>query len=102
MATVKRKNANGPRKSQNGKSGMVRARIEPALKERAEKILAKIGISPSDAIRVLYRQITLRKGLPFEVRIPTATTRRALAEADAGKLTEYASSEEMLADILGE
>jgi antitoxin component of RelBE/YafQ-DinJ toxin-antitoxin module len=48
-------------------------------------ILDQIGLSPSDAIRMSYRQVTLCKGLPFDARIPSATTRKALRDAEAGR-----------------
>lgn len=67
------------------KTAMIRARMEPGLKEEAEQVLAKVGLSPTEAIRLFYRQISLRGGLPFEVRLPNAVTRAAIAEARAGK-----------------
>ncbi len=48
----------------------VYARIDNDLKENAERILQKLGISPSSAIQMLYSQIVLTRGLPFEVRLP--------------------------------
>ena len=67
------------------KTAMIRARMEPDLKEEAEQVLAKVGLSPTEAIRLFYRQVSLRGGLPFEVRVPNAKTRAAVAEARAGK-----------------
>jgi DNA-damage-inducible protein J len=79
-----------------GQSGMVRARIAPDLKAEAETILDQIGLSSSDAIRMFYKQITMLNGLPFEARIPNATTRQALRDADAGKnLTRYADADDL-------
>jgi DNA-damage-inducible protein J len=79
-----------------GMSGMVRARIDPALKARAETILNDLGLNASDAIRLFYTQVALSKGLPFEVKIPNATTRKAILDARAGKnLKHYASTAEM-------
>ncbi len=49
----------------------VYARIDTTLKENAENILAKLGISPSGAIQMLYSQIVLRGGIPFEVSLPS-------------------------------
>ena len=46
------------------------ARIEPEIKKEAEEILASLGISSSHAIAIFYRQIILKKGLPFEVKLP--------------------------------
>ena len=50
----------------------VYARIDTALKENAERILSQLGISPSSAIQMLYSQIVLTKGIPFELRLPSA------------------------------
>lgn len=47
----------------------VYARIDSKLKEDAEKILEQVGLTPSAAISMFYKQITMRKGLPFEVRV---------------------------------
>src|SRR3954454_15828683 len=88
------------RRSGAAKTGMIRARVSPELKARAEGILARIGLSSSDAIRMLYKQVTLRNGLPFEARIPNATTRKALRDAEAGRdMTDYASVDEMFEDL---
>lgn len=54
------------------KSANLYARIEPDVKEQAESILATLGIPASNAINMFYKQIILNRGLPFEVRIPTA------------------------------
>lgn len=67
------------------KTAMIRARMEPALKREAEAVLAEVGLSPTEAIRLFYRQISLRNGLPFEVRVPNAATKRAIAEARGRK-----------------
>ena len=50
----------------------VYARIDTGLKNSAEEILAQLGISPSSAIQMLYSQIVLQKGMPFELRLPTS------------------------------
>ena len=51
----------------------VYARIDTTLKENAEGILSRLGISPSAAIQMLYSQIVLTKGMPFELRLPAET-----------------------------
>ena len=48
----------------------VYARIDTGLKENAEAILSQLGISPSEAIKMLYRQIVLVKGMPFKPKLP--------------------------------
>lgn len=52
------------------KSASVYARIDPVLKEQAETILSTLGIPTSNAIDMFFKQIVLKKGLPFEVRLP--------------------------------
>ncbi len=52
------------------KSANLYARIEPDVKEQAESILAALGIPASNAINMFYKQIILRRGLPFDVKLP--------------------------------
>jgi DNA-damage-inducible protein J len=70
------------------KSETIRARVEPALKNEAEAVLDKLGMTPTEAITLFYRQVTLYRGLPFPVRIPNALTRKALDEARRRKNIE--------------
>lgn len=70
------------------KTTTIRARIEPKLKAEAEAVLAKLGLTPSDAIRLLYHQVKLAKALPFEIAIerkPNATTRKAMKDLETGR-----------------
>lgn len=55
------------------KSANLYVRIEPEIKEQAEKILSTLGIPASNAINMFYKQIILQRGLPFEVKIPERT-----------------------------
>ena len=64
------------------KSANLYARIEPEVKEQAESILSTLGIPASNAINMFYKQIILNRGLPFEVKIPTAKP------VNAAELTE--------------
>ena len=50
----------------------VYARIDSGLKENAEAILAQLGITPSSAIQMFYRQVVLTRGLPLELHLPAA------------------------------
>lgn len=54
------------------KSANLYARIEPDVKEQAEKILSTLGIPASSAINMFYKQIILQRGLPFDVKIPSS------------------------------
>lgn len=56
----------------SAKSANLYARIEPDVKEQAESILSALGIPASNAINMFYKQIILQRGLPFEVKIPSA------------------------------
>jgi len=68
------------------RAAMIRARMEPDVKEKAEAIFEKLGLNATGAINMFYKQVILQKGIPFDVRLPNATTRKALAEAKAGKV----------------
>ena len=59
------------------KSANLYARIEPDVKDQAEKILASLGIPASNAINIFYKQIILQRGLPFEVRLPVSVPFKA-------------------------
>jgi DNA-damage-inducible protein J len=67
------------------KSATVRARIEPNLKNKAEKVFRELGLSTTQAINLFYKQVELRNGLPFEVVIPNDMTRRTFSNTDTGK-----------------
>ena len=62
------------------KAAMIRARVELELKQEAELVLNRLGLSASDAIRLFYRQVVLQQGLPFQVVITNPETLEALAE----------------------
>lgn len=64
---------------------MIRARVEPALKQRAEAMLEQLGLSPTTAITLFYRQVVQAQGLPFRVRLPNAETRQAMEDARTGR-----------------
>ena len=66
------------------KSSNLYARIEPDVKEQAEKILSALGIPASNAINMFYKQIILQRGLPFDVKLPSSrpVNMPALSEAE--------------------
>ena len=78
------------------KSAVIHARIEPSTKEMAESLLRKLGLSPTEAIRLFYHQICLKKGLPFQVLVPNPKTVDTLNKSSAG---EDVSSFESLDDM---
>jgi DNA-damage-inducible protein J len=77
----------------------VRARIDSATKERAADALAAMGLSISDAIRLLMLRVADERRLPFEVKVPNATTRKAIAELEAGKGKRFTSADALMADL---
>lgn len=70
------------------KSETIRARVEPSLKQEAEAVLDRLGMTPTEAITLFYKQVSLHRGLPFPVRIPNARTREALRAARRGENVE--------------
>jgi len=67
------------------KTSTVRARIEPDLKDKAERVFRDLGLTTTQAITLFYKQVELRKGLPFDVVVPNETTRRTFSDTDAGR-----------------
>ena len=82
------------------KTDRVEVRIESDLKQAAEAVFSKLGVSPSDAIRIFYKQVELHQGFPFEVRIPNAETLAAIEEVEKHpeRLKRYKSVDEMFED----
>ena len=77
----------------------VRARIDTNTKERAATALEAMGLSISDAIRLLMLRIADEHRLPFDVKVPNATTKKALAELEAGKGKKFTSVDDLMADL---
>jgi DNA-damage-inducible protein J len=78
------------------KSSVVHVRIEPHTKQKAEGVLRKLGLTPTEAIRIFYRQISLRGSLPFPVKIPNELTASTLAKSRRGEdIQEFGSVEAM-------
>jgi len=77
----------------------VRARIDAKTKKRAADALGEMGLSISDAIRLLMRRVADERRLPFELKVPNAATREAIAELEAGKGKRVADVEALLADL---
>ncbi|MBF0254152.1 MAG: type II toxin-antitoxin system RelB/DinJ family antitoxin [Candidatus Omnitrophica bacterium] len=63
------------------KSAMIRARTEASLKTEVEKIFRALGLSCTDAINIFYRQVKMRRGIPFDVKIPNKVTIEAMESA---------------------
>ena len=77
----------------------VRARIDSSTKERASVALDAMGLSISDAIRLLMLRIADEQRLPFEVKVPNAKTRKAIAELESGKGKKFTAVDDLIADL---
>ncbi len=77
----------------------VRARIDANTKERAAEALDAMGLSISDAIRLLMLRIADEHRLPFAVKVPNARTRKAMCELESGKAARFANVDDLMADL---
>jgi DNA-damage-inducible protein J len=85
------------------KTAAVHSRIQPEIKQQAEDILSRLGVSPTEAIRMFYTQITLRNGLPFDVSIPNETTEKTLKDSRSGRnLERFNSADELFKSGMNE
>lgn len=78
---------------------VVRARIDGRVKDEAAAVLAAMGLTVSDAFRLLMVRVAKEKALPFEPLIPNAKTVRAMKEARRGKLRRFDRVEDVMADL---
>ena len=83
-------------------NAVVRARIDEHIKEEASAVLAAMGLTVSDAFRIMMTRIAHEKALPFDPWVPNETTIAAMREARAGKLKRFESAEELMADLHAE
>jgi len=82
------------------KTANVRARIEPGLKIEVESILSELGLTACETVHLLYRQIKLRRGLPFDVLVPNELTARTLKASKKGKgIKRFGSRKGLYADL---
>ncbi len=65
---------------------MLQVRMDAKTKAKAEKILKRLGMTPSEAVRIFMAQTVEEQGLPFTPHIPNAESKKAIAEARNGKL----------------
>lgn len=80
-------------------NALVQARIDDAVKKEASVVLAAIGLTVSDAVRLLLTRVAQEKALPFEPLIPNETTIKAMKEARKGGLPRFNNVEDLMADL---
>jgi len=78
---------------------VVRARIDGQVKMEATEVLGKMGLSVSDAIRMLMIRIAREKALPFDVKVPNEETRTAMRELESGGGKTFKTVAALLADL---
>ena len=80
-------------------TAVVRARIDEKTKRKASKALAGMGLSMSDAIRLMLVRVAEEKALPFDVYEPNEESLRAIAELERGEGRKFETIEEFMADL---
>ena len=80
-------------------NAVVRARIDGNIKEEATAVLAAMGLTPSDAFRILMTRVAKEKALPFEPLVPNKETIEAMKEARKGKLKSFTSVDDLMMDL---
>lgn len=83
-------------------NAVVRARIDGQIKEEASAVLAAMGLTASDAFRIMMTRIAREKALPFEPLVPNAETIAAMKEARRGNLPSFDSVDDLMADLNAE
>lgn len=78
---------------------LVQARIDGAVKEEAAAVLAAMGLTISDAVRLLLFRVAHEKALPFAPLIPNAATVEAMKEARKGGLPQFAGVQALMDDL---
>lgn len=80
-------------------NAVVRARIDKHIKEEATVVLEAMGLTVSDAFRIMLTRVAREKALPFEPLVPNAETIAAMKEARRGGLPSFATVEDLMSDL---
>jgi len=83
-------------------NSVVRARIDSRIKEEAATVLEAMGLTVSDAFRILLTRIANEKRLPFEPLVPNEETIQAMKEARCGRLDSFNSVDDLMANLNSE
>jgi DNA-damage-inducible protein J len=78
---------------------VVRARIDPVLKKEAAAVLSQIGLSVSDAIRLMLMRVVAEGAASFEIKVPNAKTKAAMREHETEQLPKYATTSALFASL---
>ena len=80
-------------------SSVVRARIDDSIKQEASVVLASMGLTVSDAMRMMLTRVAREQALPFEPLVPNKKTIQAMRDARSGKTTKHKSIKDLMADL---
>jgi DNA-damage-inducible protein J len=80
-------------------SSMVHIRVDEKVKAKAARTLATMGLTVSDAVRLLLMRVAAEKAMPFEVRVPNRATRAAIEAGERGEVSRASSVAEMMKDL---
>jgi len=80
-------------------NAFVRARIDQGLKNEAAAVLADMGLTVSDVVRIVLTRIARERALPFALEVPNAATRAAMAEARALSQARFVSADDLIDDL---
>ncbi|MGB7265835.1 MAG: type II toxin-antitoxin system RelB/DinJ family antitoxin [Terracidiphilus sp.] len=80
-------------------TGMVHIRVDEKVKAKAAKTLATMGLTVSDAVRLLLVRIAAEKAMPFELRVPNRATREAIEAGERGEVSRAATVAAIMADL---
>ncbi|VVS96565.1 conserved hypothetical protein [Sphingomonas aurantiaca] len=78
---------------------IVRARIDSDLKKEASAVLSGMGLSVSDAIRLLFVRVAAEKAMPFDLRVPNTETQAAMRDVRDGRITRVSNVSALMADL---
>ena len=82
------------------KSATITVRLDPQVKQNAEAVLKKLGLTTSQAVNLFFTQVSLQKGIPFDVHIPNQATAKAIEAGLAGSsLHSAANMDDLIAQL---
>lgn len=77
----------------------VRARIDGQIKDEAAAVLAEMGLTVSDLMRIALTKVAREKTIPFDMKVPNATTLKAMSDLDNGRGQHFKTAEDLFKDL---
>jgi DNA-damage-inducible protein J len=85
--------------SMSATTEMIHVRVDAATKEQAQEALSQMGLTVSDAVRLLLKRIVIEQALPIELKVPNAATRAAILEARAMTKSRFQTAQELFDEL---